>query len=111
MVFGSVARGVARPNSDLDVAILGTVDRLTLAASLSDAVGREVDVVEISAASIPMLHAIVRDGVVAFERESGRAAAFLSQSWTRLAVDLPWYERMQRTWLERVATRGLLGRS
>jgi predicted nucleotidyltransferase len=111
IVFGSVARGVAKPSSDLDVAVLGAVDRLTLAATLSDAVGREVDVVEIAAASIPMVHAIVRDGVVAFERVSGIAAAFLAQSWTRLAVDLPWYERMQRTWLERVAARGLLGRS
>lgn len=110
VVFGSVARGTARPSSDLDVAVLGSGDSLTLAAGLASAVGREVDVTAIESASIPLLSAIVKDGIIVFERVPGTGARFLARTWATLAVDLPWYERMQQAWLERVAKRGILGR-
>lgn len=110
IVFGSVARGAGTPTSDLDLAVLGEAEPLGLAADLSSSIGREVDVVAIETASIPLLSAIVRDGIIVFEGEPGAGARFLAGAWATLAVDLPWYERMQRTWLERVAKRGVLGR-
>lgn len=45
-VFGSVARGTERADSDLDLMIVGTIDILELGSAtqkISDAVGRDVD--------------------------------------------------------------------
>ena len=48
MLFGSRARGCARPGSDVDLAVEAPgVDLWTLAADLSQAVGLEVDVVDL----------------------------------------------------------------
>lgn len=111
VVFGSVARGRARPTSDLDVAVVGDVDPLELAGRLSLATGREVDVVDVARASIPLLDAIVRDGIVVFERSPGAEARFRSRALSTLETDRPWYERMEDAWLARVAERGILGGS
>ena len=56
LLFGSQARGAAGSSSDVDVAVLGReIDRLALAAALSDAVGREVDVVDLADPGVPLL--------------------------------------------------------
>jgi len=56
ILFGSQARGEAGPASDVDVAVQAPgVDLLALAATLSLAVGREVDVVALDAAGVPLL--------------------------------------------------------
>ncbi len=48
MLFGSRARGCARPESDVDLAVEAPgADLGTLAADLSQAVGLEVDVVDL----------------------------------------------------------------
>lgn len=111
LVFGSVARGRAGLASDVDVAIVGDVDAFELSARLSLALGREVDVVDVARASVPLLDAIVRDGVAVFERTPGGEARFRSRALLLLETDRPWYERMQKAWLKRVAERGILGQS
>lgn len=109
LVFGSVARGTASARSDLDVAFVGDVDPLELAGRISLVAGREVDVVDASRAPIPLLDAIVRDGVAVFERSPGLEATFRSRALITLETDRPWYDRMQKAWLKRVAERGILG--
>lgn len=109
LVFGSVARGTASARSDLDVAFVGDVDPLELAGRISLVAGREVDVVDASRAPIPLLDAIVRDGVAVFERSPGLEATFRSRALITLETDCPWYDRMQKAWLKRVAERGILG--
>lgn len=110
IVFGSVARGRERATSDLDVAFVGDVDSLDLGARVSLAVGREVDVVDVARASVPLLDAIVRDGVVVFSRDRTDVGRFYARALSILETDRPWYERMQNAWLLRVAERGILGR-
>jgi predicted nucleotidyltransferase len=111
IVFGSTARGMERPGSDLDVAVLGKMDRFELAGRLSLSLGREVDVVDLASAPIPLLDAIVREGTAVYERERGTEGRFRARALSMLETDRPWYERMQNAWLKRVAERGLLGRS
>ena len=109
LVFGSFARGQAAPRSDIDVAVSGSVDVLALAGRLTIALGREVDVVRIENATIPLVESIVRDGIVVFERTRGAAAVLRARLLASVETDRPWYARMQKAWLSHVATRGILG--
>src|SRR4029079_1634794 len=49
VMFGSRTRGEARPNSDVDVAVIGhAIDAIGLAVELTDAIGLPVDIVDLS---------------------------------------------------------------
>src|SRR4051812_14341338 len=77
MLFGSQARGTARPDSDVDLAIdAPDAAPLELMAPLSVALGCEVDVVVLEDAGQPLLEAIPRDGVVVHESRRGAGAAW-----------------------------------
>lgn len=104
LLFGSVARGRARPDSDVDVAVLGRdLDLLALAADLADAVKCQVDVVDLSQAGYPLLQAILRDGVVIHQSTAGAAAAWRTRAILDTETDRPWFERMRDAYLKRLA--------
>jgi predicted nucleotidyltransferase len=109
LLFGSHARGQARPGSDVDVAIVGAwTDVSALAALLSDRLGTEVDVVRLDdEAGVPLLEAVLRDGIVVYEANRGDAAMWRSRVLAQMETDRPWYRRMRDAWLRRVATEGL----
>jgi predicted nucleotidyltransferase len=107
LLFGSRARGRARADSDVDVAVSAPgVDLLDLRAQLTLALDLEVDVVAIEDATIPLLQALVRDGVVVHEGRKGAGARWRSQALTTLETDGPWYARMSEAWLRHLAERG-----
>lgn len=107
LLFGSQARGTAGPGSDVDVAMLAPgMDLLGLASDLSRQLGREVDVVDLGRASIPLLEELPRDAVVVWE-EPGEAALWRSRTLCMLETDRPWLKRMQDAWLARVARQGV----
>lgn len=109
LLFGSRARGQARPDSDADVAVLGeNLDLLDLAADLSDAAKVEVDVVDIRDPGYPLLNALLRDGVVLREGERGAAASWWTRALLQAETDRPGYERMRDSYLKRLA-EGLHG--
>jgi predicted nucleotidyltransferase len=67
-VYGSVARGTERPDSDLDVALLlppGQVlpNPLELTATLADATGREVDIADLRRAGNVLRNEVLTHGV------------------------------------------------
>ncbi len=104
LLFGSFARGAASERSDVDVALDAPgVDRLALAADLSIALGREVDVVDLHAAGIPLLDALVRDGIVVHEGRPGAAARWRTRALIDLDTDRSWYTRMSEAYLRRLA--------
>jgi predicted nucleotidyltransferase len=109
LLFGSLARGSGRPDSDVDIAVVAPgLDRLSLGADLSAKLGREVDIASLdSAVSIPLLEEVLRDGIVLHEREEGDAALFRSRALATLETDRPWFARMRDAWLRRVAERGI----
>lgn len=104
LLFGSRARGQARPGSDADVAVLGeNLNLLELAADLSDAAKVEVDVVDIKDPGYPLLNALLRDGVVLSEGERGAAASWWTRALLQAETDRPGYERMRDSYLKRLS--------
>lgn len=109
IVFGSYARGKARPGSDLDLAIsTDRVDKLKLAGDLSSVTGTTVDLVDAWTTNHALLGELAREGVVILEARHGLAAAWRTRALLELETDRPIFERMNRAFLERVASRGIL---
>ena len=106
VVFGSLARGESSARSDVDVAVRGAADRFELAAALSLALGREVDVVPLDTDDLVLLSEIVRDGRVVVERAPGDFARFRSRALATLETDLPGIRRQQAAFTARLARSG-----
>ena len=76
-LFGSVARGEARPRSDVDVAVLfakdppGTLDapQLALEGELERSLRAPVQVVALNHASADLVHRVLRDGRLVLDRD------------------------------------------
>ncbi len=104
MLFGSHARGCARPGSDVDLAVEAPgVDLWTLAADLSQAVGLEVDVVDLREAGYPLLKSVLRDGFPVHQGQVGALGSWRSQAIARVELDRPWFERMRDSFLHKLA--------
>jgi predicted nucleotidyltransferase len=97
-VFGSVARGTAGPDSDLDIAIdlgqpLTASEKLALIDALAVASGRPVDLVDLRRAGVPLTGEILASGV----RLIGDVAAhgaLTARHLTDVADFLPAYQRV-----------------
>lgn len=83
-VFGSVARGTARPDSDVDVAILlgrppePTLEGIgmDLQARLESVAGRRVQIVVADSAPADLVHRVLRDGIVVLDRDPAARVRF-----------------------------------
>jgi predicted nucleotidyltransferase len=100
-LFGSVARGEARPDSDVDVAILTGRPRprrledlpVELEAALCRALGRTVQVVVVDHAPADLVHRVLRDGVLLVDRDRSARIRFEVAARNR-------YFDMQPIWRE-----------
>ena len=83
-LFGSVARGEAGPDSDVDVGVLfsaepaPTLDSppLDLEGELERRLGRRVQVVALNRASADLVHRVLRDGKLVLDREPAARIRF-----------------------------------
>ena len=83
-LFGSRARGTARPESDTDVAVLRgkprprTLDEwpVELTAALEGAAGGAVDLVLMDGADSDLVHRVLRDGVLLVEHDRAARIQF-----------------------------------
>ena len=104
LLFGSRARGQARPGSDADVAVLAPGINLdALAGHLSRASGVEVDVVDLEDAGYPLLKVITRDGLLLHQATPGLLGRWRAHAIARLETDRPWFERMRNAYLQKLA--------
>jgi len=87
-LFGSTARGTARTDSDVDVAVLfdvtppPTIDsaRFSLAGELEAAIGRPVDLVVLNDAPVDLRIRVLREGRLLVERDGPARIAFEVQT-------------------------------
>ena len=85
ILFGSRARGNARPDSDVDIGILPSdpalslTQELALAGELERAVGAPVDLVRLDQASPTLRWRVARDGVVLHAEPATEAPRFLAR--------------------------------
>jgi uncharacterized protein len=83
IAFGSLAKGLSQPRSDVDLAVSGPTSpaRLAeLAVTLSRACGRQVDLVAIESAPPLLRYEIARDGLVLLERQPDAWPAFKARA-------------------------------
>jgi predicted nucleotidyltransferase len=88
ILFGSMATGAARAESDVDVAIRGTgpLDLVALTNDISQLLHTDaVDVVDLRRASPLLMMEVVRGGCLLYERVAGSYAAFCSLAHRRYA--------------------------
>jgi predicted nucleotidyltransferase len=114
-VFGSVASGRARSDSDVDVAVLlarplsasrALSYRLKLMAEFGSALHRsDVDLVLLNDASPLLAHRVLSKGRLAFERSRSARVRFQVQTASRYADVVPMYETQIR-YLKRQARSG-----
>ena len=101
-MFGSVATGRARPDSDIDIAVLldSKVQpsqfleyRLELMADLGSALRRfNVDVVVLNEATPLLAHRVLSQGKLVFERSASARVRFQVQTASRYLDLIPMFE-------------------
>jgi uncharacterized protein YutE (UPF0331/DUF86 family)/predicted nucleotidyltransferase len=105
-LFGSVARGTARPDSDVDVGVLYSKDppktwaglclSLDLEGDLERALGLPVQVVALNDAPVDLIIRVLRDGKLLVDRDRSRRIQFEVRSRNEL-WDLEPYLRLSDT--------------
>jgi predicted nucleotidyltransferase len=83
-VFGSHARGMATPSSDLDLGVLSEpaldLERFRLMDELARAVGRDVDVIDLASAAPILVWEVLTTGRCIFEADPIVVEAFLRRA-------------------------------
>jgi predicted nucleotidyltransferase len=67
ILFGSVAKGQGRVDSDLDIAVLGKKplsadDQIQIIYALTEATGRPIDLIDLKVVGVPLLGQILKHG-------------------------------------------------
>jgi uncharacterized protein len=104
-LFGSVARGTARPDSDVDLAVLfASTPASTLAAQpfameddLRAQLGRDVQVVVLNVAPADLAFRVLRDGRLVLDRDPTARARFEVRTRNEYFDIKPFLDRYRRT--------------
>lgn len=102
ILFGSLAAGRGRPDSDLDLAVSATapltVDaRIELIDDLAAALGRPIDLIDLNQAHGPLLQQVLTTGRLMLCRNRTEYAELLRRLAYEEADVMPYYRRILAT--------------
>ena len=109
LLFGSQARGTARAESDVDLAVsagrpLSVAEITALIGDLGNATGRPVDLIDLATVGEPLLGQILAHGV-RLRGDSAQQAAWLTRHLIEVADFVPLQQRLlearRRKWIGR----------
>lgn len=109
ILFGSLAAGRGRPDSDLDLAVsttapLTVVARVELIDELAAAVGRPIDLIDLTQAHGPLLQQVLTTGRLILCRNRTEYAELMRRQAYEEADLMPYYRRILATrrqaWIE-----------
>jgi predicted nucleotidyltransferase len=112
-LFGSRAKGTARPDSDHDVAVLfAAADppldaTVRLAADLGPVLGTSVDVVDLDLATLELRGTVADSGRLLYSSDEIRRVRFEVEARMRWIEFRPVLQTTTREYLRRVAQHGL----
>ncbi|OGO43250.1 MAG: hypothetical protein A2Z04_08765 [Chloroflexi bacterium RBG_16_57_9] len=117
-LFGSHATGKARPQSDVDTAVLLSEDddlarfyrRLRLIDEVSDVCGREADVIVLNDAPPLLQNEVLKHGRLLFERDRAARVEFEVQAGKIYADLKPMYDFHTQDLFKKIKEVGLGGR-
>jgi len=118
-VFGSVAQGRARPQSDVDIAVLLTADldeetrfdrRLRLGWEAERVIGRPTDLVVLNDAPPLLQHQVLKHGRLIFERDRAARVEFEVRAGQIYADLKPMYDFFTEVLFKEIREVGLGGR-
>jgi predicted nucleotidyltransferase len=103
-LFGSQARGDAKPASDVDIAILFRQDPprsldglgLNIAGAIEAELGQQVDLVVLNRASPDLVHRVLRDSVLLLETDRGARVKFEHRARSEYFDVLPYLREYRR---------------
>jgi predicted nucleotidyltransferase len=98
IIFGSVPAGKALPDSDLDIAVAGErplseETYLEMVAALVDAVNREIDLLDLNAATGTILKKALSSGMVVLNNDKTLYAGLISKMLFNEADMMPYFHR------------------
>lgn len=117
-LFGSQATAKARPESDVDSAVLLPEEdsfarfkrRLRLIDAVSEVCGREADVIVLNDAPPLLQHQVLKEGRLIFERDKAARVEFEVRAGKIYADLKPMYDYHTRDLLQKIKEVGLGGR-
>lgn len=103
-LFGSRARGTARPDSDVDLGVLFRTPRprtllglpSSLEAALADRLDATVQVVDLERAPADLVHRVLRDGHLVVDTDPSRRIRFEVERRNEYFDLLPFLQRYRR---------------
>ncbi|HAS88154.1 MAG TPA: nucleotidyltransferase domain-containing protein [Desulfovibrio sp.] len=110
IVFGSTVSGSSRPDSDIDIAVLGPATlsverRMELRLLISIETGREVDLIDLMTCHGLLLQQILITGEALFVQDS----ILLAQTATRMLIEQADYEPLRSRLVRSSLKRGFSG--
>jgi predicted nucleotidyltransferase len=101
VVFGSIAAGKASADSDLDIGVaaaqpLSADEYLELIEEFSSETNREIDLVDLTTASGPILKQALSTGIVMQNSDKSLYASLISRMLFNQADMMPYYDRILR---------------
>lgn len=99
ILFGSLAEGAARFESDLDLAVAGTAPldrqaRIHLVEDLASTFGRPVDLIDLNCLHGPLLHRVLTKGQLILCKDRTQYAELIQRMLAEEADVMPYYRRI-----------------